>query len=345
MPRFIRWNKRRLLIAALLAVIIGILTMYPLPYFLKTPGPAETLKGRVSIEGSNWEEKGDFLFTTVLQFMEPSILEYLYVKLTEDYWEKVPVEQAIGNVSNVDAYNQLTEWMRVNSEASAVIAAFDYMNKPVTVEKTGVIIKAFLEGSPASKLLHEGDIIIGVDGQPITTVQELAERLKAKKKGDSARIQVTRGKKTSEVTVPVMELDEGRVGIGFYHDQVQLATPSVPVRFKLEDIGGPSAGMMLSLDIISKVEQKDYTRGRKIAGTGTIDADGRVGQIGGIRFKLIAASKEGAEYFLLPKDIAATDGNQKEAEAFIKTLDTTMKLVPVATLQEAADFLASLPQQ
>lgn len=344
-----RRNRKRIITAGAAAAVIGFLTFYPLPYFLKTPGSAEPVKTRVAVAGSEWSEKGDFLFTTILQHVKPGILEYAYVRLTEDYTETVPLKQAIGNVSNVDAYDQLTEWMRIDSEASAVIAAHHYLGRSVRVEQTGVIIRSFLPNAPASKLLHEGDIITAADGRPVKTVQDLAGLMKDKKKGDSVRLQVKRGRETEEATVPVIELESEngtpRLGIGFYHAQVQQAFPEPAIRFRLEDIGGPSAGLMLSLDIISKLEQKDYTRGRKIAGTGTIDAEGNVGQIGGIRFKLVAASREGAEYFLVPKDKGAAESNQKDAEAFLRGYSTKMKLVPVATLKEAADFLSSLPEQ
>lgn len=344
-----RWTKTRIAVTVTLAVLLGFATFYPLPYFIKAPGSAEPVKGRVSVDGSDWQEQGDFLFTTVLQHIKPSILEFAFVKLKEKYTETVPVQEAIGNVTDIDAYNQLTEWMRVDSESSAVMAAYKYLGKPLTVNQTGVIIRSFLKGAPAAQFFHEGDIVTGVDGQTVRTAEELAARLAGKKAGDTVKVQVQRGKKNMEETVPLIQLDSDtgtpRAGIGFYFSQVQKAEPSVPVRFKLDDIGGPSAGLMLSLDIVSKLEKKDYTRGRKIAGTGTIDADGKVGQIGGIRYKLVAASREGAEYFLAPKDVQATDGNEKEAEAFLKDYHTNMKLVPVATLKEAADFLAALPEK
>ncbi|WP_438444228.1 YlbL family protein [Gorillibacterium sp. sgz5001074] len=344
-----RRSRRRLIAAGASLAVLGVLTFYPLPYFLKTPGSAEQVKTRVTVADSRWTEKGDFLFTTVFQHVKPGILEYAFVRLTEDYTETVPVEQAIGNVSDVDAYQQLTEWMRVDSEASSVLAAYHYLGKPIQVEQTGVIIRSFLPNAPAAKSLHEGDIIIAADGKPVKTVQDLAGQLKGKKKGDTVLLQIKRGSKTVEANVPVIELDSEngtpRLGIGFYHAQVQKAVPDLPIRFRLDDIGGPSAGLMLSLDIVSKLEQKDYTRGRKIAGTGTIDADGNVGQIGGIRFKLVAASREGAEYFLVPKDMGETDSNQKDAEQFLRSYSTSMKLVPVGTLKEAADFLAALPEQ
>lgn len=342
-------SKARLAGTLALAVILGFLLFYPLPYFIKTPGSAEPVKSRVSVDGSDWQEKGDFLFTTVLQHIKPSILEYAFVRLKEKYSETVPVGQAIGNVSDVDAYNQLTEWMRVDSESSAVMAAYGFLNKPLQVEENGVIIRSFLKDSLASRKLHEGDIVNGIDGKTIRNSEELASQLKGRNPGDTVKVQLQRGKKTLEEAVSLVKLEDAggttRAGIGFYFSPVRKALPDIPVKFKLDDIGGPSAGLMLTLDIVSKLEKKDYTRGLKIAGTGTIDAQGNVGQIGGIRYKLVAASREGAAYFLCPKDQQSMDGNQKEAEAFIKSYSTGMKLVPVATLKEAADFLAGLPEQ
>lgn len=351
-PGFLRSRRSRIRIAAagILAAVLGFLLFYPLPVFLKTPGSAEPVKPRVSVADNRWSEKGDFLFTTVYQYVKPGPLEYAFVRLKERFTETVPIEKAIGSVTNVDAYNQLTEWMRDDSESSAVLAAYHYLNRPVQVEQTGVIVRAFTPNTPAAKELLEGDIIVSIDGRPVRTVQDMADYVKNKKKNDTVTLGVKRGKNTLERKVPLIELDNGsdgapRLGIGFYNAQVQKAIPDVPVRFNLDDIGGPSAGLMLSLDIVSKLEQKDYTRGRQIAGTGTIDADGNVGQIGGIRYKLVAASREGAEYFFVPKDKEATDGNQKEAEAFMKDYGSSMKLVPVGTLKEAADFLLTLPEK
>jgi len=347
--RRFRWSRRRLAALVILAVLVGTVLFYPLPYFLKSPGGAESLRGRVTVADHPMTVKGDFLFTTVLQLIKPSLAQMLYVRLTEDYTETVPADKAIGNVKNIDAYNQLTDWMRVDSEASAVMAAHKYLDRPLKVENQGVIIRSFLPDSPASKQLHEGDILAAADGHPVQTVADLAAAVKNKTKGETLALQVRRGKQTLNVTVPLTELSSEngapRLGIGIYYEQVRKAFPTTPIQFKLEDIGGPSAGLMLTLDIISKLEGKDYSRGYSIAGTGTIDAEGNVGQIGGIRYKLVGASRTGADYFLVPKDPKSASGNQKEAEEFLRTYQTSMKLVPVATLKEAADFLASLPEK
>lgn len=345
-PAYYR-RKRIVLPAAGLAILLALAMFVPLPYFVKSPGTAEPVKGRVFVPGGEEVEKGNFLFTTVSQLEKPNALLFGLKLLTEKYSEVVPFKEAIGSVSDLDAYDQLVKWMRVDSESNAVIAAYHYMKRPIEVEESGVIVRAFTEGSPSSGILHEGDILTAVDGMPVATAAQLADRLKGKKAGDRVKVTVQRGKKSVEEEVSLIELDAGnggkKIGIGFMYAQVKKAKPPEAIDFKLDDIGGPSAGLMLSLDILSKLEKTDYTRGHQIAGTGTIDADGLVGQIGGIRHKLVAADREGAEYFLVPKDLSPTDSNQKDAEAFLQTYKTDMKLIPVGTLAEAAEFLSKLP--
>jgi PDZ domain-containing protein len=98
---------------------------------------------------------------------------------------------------------------------------------------------------------------------------------------------------------------------------------------------------MMTLEIIAQLTNDDLTRGFRIAGTGTISADGTVGQIGGINYKLMAADKEKADYFLVPYD-SKNPSNWTLAEKTVKDLKLSPKLVKVSTLQEALDFLKKL---
>ena len=101
-----------------------------------------------------------------------------------------------------------------------------------------------------------------------------------------------------------------------------------------QNIGGPSAGMMFTLEIIDSLTEEDITHGRRIAGTGTIDADGNVGAIGGMKQKTYGAIDAGAEYLLVPA------GNYDEAVA---AAGDDISVVRVETLDDAMTFLNSLP--
>ncbi|MGQ5226016.1 S16 family serine protease [Streptomyces sp. yara] len=111
----------------------------------------------------------------------------------------------------------------------------------------------------------------------------------------------------------------------------------IDVTLKLADVGGPSAGLLFSLGIVDKLDGDgsggDLTGGRVVAGTGTIDAEGRVGAVGGVPLKTQAAKRDGATVFLVPRDECA------EAKA---ELPQGLRLVPVTTLEGAVDALAAL---
>ena len=137
-------------------------------------------------------------------------------------------------------------------------------------------------------------------------------------------------------------------GIGISLVDHTEAKSDVPIRFSTLGIGGPSAGLMFSLDIYTQVAQPDLRKGRKIAGTGTIEQDGKVGDIGGIDKKVYAAHKAGAEIFFAPDNPVSEEMKKQDPNAktnyqtalqAAKELKTQMKIVPVKTLQDAIDYL------
>ncbi len=318
------------------------------PYVLYGPGSAEPVHPRVET-GHKLDEKGALLFTTVSTYSRPNSFSMIYAWLNPRM-DIQTQEMATGGVTNLKAYRNLLSWMRDTSEAYALIAAYNVMDKKIDVEQQGVIIVRLLPESKAKENgLQEGDIINRVDGKEAKTVQELSSYISAKKPGDKVTVSGTRGDEAFKATVPLIAMPSAnattRTGIGFQNDTVLKVTPPEPVKFDFEDTGGPSAGLMMTLEIVAQLTGEDLTRGYLIAGTGTIAADGKVGQIGGIQYKLMAADREKADYFLVPYD-AKNPANWKLAEETVKDLNLSPKLIKVSTLQEAMDFLKGLePKQ
>jgi PDZ domain-containing protein len=306
------------------------------------PGSAEPVHPRVET-GYQLEEKGALLFTTVSTYSRPNVFSILYAWINP----RMDIEReatATGGATNLTAYRNLLSWMRDSSEDYALLAAYKVMNKEIEVSQQGVIVVGLLAESKARESgLQEGDIITHVDGQEAKTVQILSAYLSEKKPGDTVKVTGTRGDKTFEATVPLIKMPAtDRTGIGFQNDTVLLVTPPDPVKFDFNDTGGPSAGLMMTLEIVAQLTGDDLTRGYRIAGTGTIAADGKVGQIGGIQYKLMAADKEKADYFLVPYDEKAGAANWKLAEETVKKLNLSPELVKVSTLDEALAFLKKL---
>ncbi|MCL8016670.1 S16 family serine protease [Streptomyces sp. AS02] len=118
---------------------------------------------------------------------------------------------------------------------------------------------------------------------------------------------------------------------------LDLTDKNIKVTLKLADVGGPSAGLLFSLGIVDKLngdgDGGDLTGGRTIAGTGTIDAAGKVGAVGGVSLKTQAAKRDGATVFLVPE----AECSDAEAE-----LPKGLRLIPVTTLKGAVSALEAL---
>nr|WP_269810225.1 S16 family serine protease [Kineosporia rhizophila] len=154
--------------------------------------------------------------------------------------------------------------------------------------------------APAAKTLQEDDVILGVDGKAIGDLAQLRTTLADSEPGAEVRVRIRRDGQVRTVSTETTQNAEGDTVLGIYI--VPDFDFPFDVKIQIEDIGGPSAGMMFALGIVDTLTPGDLTGGKDIAGTGTIDADGTVGPIGGIRQKLVGARDAGAEYFLAPAD-------------------------------------------
>ena len=190
--------------------------------------------------------------------------------------------------------------------------------------------------SDAIKKLKIGDVITKIDGKEINQIEEIRTSYAKKRIGDSLLITVERKDENGKVTlvttrvilVENLDIEEKeRPAIG-----ILVGTSArfpIDVDFNLPGVGGPSAGLIFAVGIVEKLTEEDLVRGRKIAGTGTITASGKVGGIGGIEEKMVGASRIGATIFIAPRE------NCPDIEHVPKGL----KVIPVSTLSEAIEAL------
>jgi PDZ domain-containing protein len=206
----------------------------------------------------------------------------------------VPVDALYPKGETTEQRNAQNAVQMVNSQQDAIAAALTHLGYAVAA---GVSVEAFSPTSPAEGVLQVGDIITAFAGTQVDSVDELRQAIKASGAGTPATVVFLRAGTPSEATVtPITSGDSVVIGIS------AKAHYSFPfeVTIRLDDVGGPSAGMMFALGIIDKLTPEDLTQGYHFAGTGTIDAAGDVGPIGGIRQKLYGARNSGASYFLAP---------------------------------------------
>lgn len=330
----------------ILIICILFLHFYQLPFYYSQPGGAKVLEEVIKVE-DGFEDEGSFMLTTV-QMGKANVFFYLWAKLSP-YRSIYPEEQLRYDGETDEEYQHRQLMAMSTSKEAATIVAYEHADKEINYEYHGVLVTALIEGMPAASVLEIGDRIKQVDGVDVKTADELIERLQGMSQQDTVQLTVEREEETTIYDLGFTPFPEqlgapkGRVGIGISSpvtDRELWMEPEVSIN--TSQIGGPSAGLMFSLEIYNQLTEEDLTKGYQIAGTGTINEEGVVGRIGGANQKVVAADKAGAEYFLAPNEGGAENSNYQEALAAAKDIKTDMKIIPIDTFEEAIDFLESL---
>ncbi|MBP2189514.1 YlbL family protein [Nocardia goodfellowii] len=324
------------LLAALVPVLVlGVLgTVITVPYVALGPGPTFNTLGEVDgkqvvdVRGTEVDPTTGHLNMTTVSVRDGLNLfeafgfwasgEHGLVPRAEVYPPGVPREE-------IDKSNQQDF---KDSEGNAEVAALHYLKLP-----TVVLVRKVGDEGPAKDILRPGDEIVSINGTPIATPQDVVTAVSSQAPGSKLTIALRRdnAEQTVEITLAARPDDPAKGYLGV--TPAEGARPPMQVTFNLADIGGPSAGLMFSLALIDKLSPGELDGGKFVAGTGTIEQDGKVGPIGGIQYKMMAAREAGAETFLVPA------ANCNEARA--RTPDG-LRLVKVENLDGAVQSLADI---
>lgn len=321
-----------------------------MPYYAMSPGPVSDVSDFIHVAEPYETTEGELFFLTV-SLQEVNVIEWVAAKL-DGRVDLAPVE-------NIRPAGVTQEELRVynlnlmdRSKDDAKYVALTYLGYDVTYNGSGALISSTIEESAAEGILQEGDVIVAVEGAPVEFSADAVRLIGGRSPGDELTLTIQRTDIDNPDVVDTVDVslalgpyrfvdedgnvlddpDRGMVGVMLTDADVEVVFP-VDVEIDSQNIGGPSAGLMFTLEIIDALTEEDLTQGRRIAGTGTIDADGNVGPIGGMKQKTYGAIDAGAEYLLVPAD------NYEEA---VEAAGDDIILIRVATIQDAMTFLASL---
>ncbi|PCE15041.1 ATP-dependent serine peptidase containing a PDZ domain protein [Microbacterium sp. SZ1] len=299
------------LIVALIALVV--LTFLPTPYVIQRPGPVYDTLGTaagaddeqvplIKVDGAETYETGGTLDLTTVQVVgnrerTPSWFE-LALAWTDRSRAVVPIESVFPEGQTSEQRDERNATLMVDSQHEATAAALGELGYDTGA---AVAVVEVLDDAPAAGLLEPEDVITAVDGTPVASAKLLRQAIQDAA-GDPVQLTVLRGGDEQTVEVTPEKQVEGDVTTWLIG--VTLRTDydfEVDVTIQLDNVGGPSAGMMFALGIIDTLTPGELNGGENIAGTGTIEADGTVGPIGGIRQKLYGARDAGADYFLAPE--------------------------------------------
>jgi len=333
-----------------LVIAFLFLHFYQLPYYYSQPGGAKVLDEVISVEGGSDEENGTFMLTTV-SMGKANLFFYAWAHLSP-YRILYPEEQIRYQGETDEDYQHRQLMAMSGSQEVASIVAYQKAGKSIEFDYNGVLVTSVIEGMPASELLEVGDHIVGVEETSITTAEQLIELLQTYDETDTVQLSVMRNDTVRTIEIGFssfpgeMNVPDGRVGIGIsapVTDREVSFDP--PVTIDTSQIGGPSAGLMFSLEMYNQLTESDITKGYDIAGTGTINEEGIVGRIGGASQKVVAADKAGADYFFAPNEGGIEGSNYQEALEAAEDIGTKMKVIPIDHFDDAIAFLESLERK
>jgi PDZ domain-containing protein len=344
------WIAWGVAIAVVLAVFVA--SRIDLDYYAIQPGTAQPVQPFITVPSDRAHKVAQPVLLTDVEEARVTALSYLFFKLQSDT-ALYSVPSVTGGVSpsELDAQGALE---MSQAETAAKVASLRHLGYTVPATPAGAVIAGTFPGTPAYGVLDVGDVVTAVDGRPTTSALALTTALAPYRSGQTVTFTVRRAGTGAPGPVPitlrrtVIDVDGEHVvvSVGIEpEDQVDYTYP-FPVSIDVVDIGGPSAGLAMTLGVIDTLGGGELTGGHKVAATGTMDASGDVGDVGGVAQKTVAVERAGATIFLVPPQEyrAAMSEDRPGLKVYaVSTLDQALKVlaangghVPSGTLDAAA---------
>ncbi|MFT4260692.1 PDZ domain-containing protein [Microbacterium sp.] len=341
------------LVVALIALVV--LTFLPTPYVIQRPGPVYNTLGSasdedgeeiplISVDGADTYETAGSLDLTTVQVVgnrerTPSWFE-LALAWMDASKAVVPLDSVFPEGVTTEQRDAQNATLMVDSQHEATAAALGELGYDTGAE---VVVVAAVEDSPADGVLEADDVITAVDGAAVTSAKMLRETIQ---QSEGAAVELTIRRDGDEHRIEIAPDKHEADGETTWLIGVSLRTDydfPFDVTIQLDNVGGPSAGMMFALGIIDTLTPGELNGGADVAGTGTIEADGTVGPIGGIRQKLYGARDAGADYFLAPaSNCDEVVGHVPDGLTVVKTATLDESLHALEVIADGGD-VGALP--
>ncbi|RUT46945.1 PDZ domain-containing protein [Paenibacillus anaericanus] len=319
-------------------ILVYVVVYMPTPYMINQPGTAEEIKPMVTVQDADPEEKGTFMLTTVsVSYANLAMLVTSQFNTHAEIIRKEPDRDE-------KEYATEQKYYMSSSQSNAIVAAYNQADVPYEIVPEYVFIVGLSKTIQTKGDFLPGDIFTKVNGASVGRLEDLASLLKGKKVGETVSVELKRDGKILNQQVELVEIggdsETTKAGLGVSIGEVRKVMPNESgkeVKFANTRIGGPSAGLMFTLEIYNQLTSGDLSKGYRIAGTGTMSVDGTVGPIGGVQFKIVASDREHAEIFFVP------ESNYNDAKAKAEAIGSKMTLVPVKNVDDALKYLEELP--
>jgi PDZ domain-containing protein len=322
-----------LVLLGLIAAGLIAASVVRIPYYAMAPGSAVDVEPLVAVGhgGPSFPPTGRVFLTTV-SLRQATVLGALRGWLDPDV-DVVERDKIVPPHTDADQLRKMNLQLMDSSKDAAKGVAFEQLGYDA-ISGSGASVVQVVPGSPADGTLRKDDTIVELGGKPVRIDGDVISMLSGRDPGDRVALVVERKGKRVPVEVRLGRRPEARdqafLGVGLTTRDLKLNFP-YDVTIESERIGGPSAGLAFTLELLDVLTKGELTGGRKVAATGTIELDGTVGDVGGVAQKTAAVRAAGIDVFLVPR------GELADAR---KAAGDHLQIEPVDTLDDALRILA-----
>ena len=330
MDKFFQKNK-----VLKIALITYIIVIFPFgfvktEYYFMSPGPP--YQWNIEIENAQTYEYEGNLYQLTVRRDEANYFVYAWARLNSQI-DLYPREVILPDGVTPQELSEISIQNMMTSENVAIAVALDSLDYEIESEGDGVLVVGLLDDSPVKDKLIKNDLIISINNELVRSASEFISMLRTYEIGDIVNIGLIRNEQELTIKTKLIEHVEyeNEPMVGFL-----ASTPNQQFIFPFEvdiqtgNVGGPSAGMMMALNVYNLLTEDDITNGKKVAGTGTIEIDGSIGPVGGVKQKVIAAKRANAGLILVPT------ANYEEASVFA---DDNTQIVAVDSFDNALNVI------
>ena len=299
-------------------------------YYFMSPGPP--YQWNIEIENVETYEYDGNLYQLTVRRDEANYFVYAWARLNSQI-DLYPREVILPDGVTPQELSEISIQNMVTSENVAIAVALDSLDYEIESEGDGVLVVGLLDDSPVKDKLVKNDLIISINNELVRSASEFISMLRTYEIGDIVNIGLIRNEQELTIETKLIEHveyeNEPMVGFLASTPNQQFIFP-FEVDIKTGNVGGPSAGMMMALNVYNLLTEDDITNGKKIAGTGTIEIDGSIGPVGGVKQKVIASKRANAGLILV------TIANYEEASVFA---DDNTQIVAVDSFDNALNVI------
>lgn len=325
----------RLLVAAfVVACVAAAAWVIPTESYIFLPNRTHAVAPLIEVEDARPAQDGGGIYYVDVLVRKATVLERLWPGIEEGS-TVVPAEQVRPEgVSERERRRAELEEMQRSQRVAAAVALRE-LGYDVRAEAAGALVEFVAPDAPAQGKLRSGDVVVEVDGETVRGPSALRNAIREAGTERDVRLRVERGDDDVRVGVRPRTGPEGAPIIGVVVSQAADIELPVDVEIDTGNVGGPSAGLAFALGLMEQLG-RDVDRGNRVAVTGSLDLDGAVGQVGGLKQKTIAVDRGEFDVFLVP-----AGDNAAEARRHARDL----RVVPVRSFQQALRALATLPRK